>query len=84
MHYLQHWIEHIPVSKFSYLLFPMAGLVLTVFIIIRFFRGQIERGIAMVLKAIARKSSFIPLNHTYLHVLTSSLTVGLGGSAGLK
>ena len=84
VHYLQHWIEHIPVSKFSYLLFPMAGLVLTVFIIIRFFRGQIERGIAMVLKAIARRSSFIPLNHTYVHVITSSLTVGLGGSAGLE
>ncbi len=84
VHYLQHWIEHIPVSKFAYLLFPMAGLLLTVFIVIRFFRGQIERGIAMVLRAIARKSSFIPLNHTWLHVITSSLTVGLGGSAGLE
>lgn len=84
VHYLQHWIEHIPVNKFAGLLFPMAGLLLTVFIIIRFFRGQIERGIAMVLRAIARKSSFIPLNHTWLHVITSSLTVGLGGSAGLE
>lgn len=84
VHYLQYWIENIHVSKFAYLLFPMAGLVLTVTIIIYFFRGKIERGIAMVLKAIARKSSFIPLNHTYLHVITSSLTVGLGGSAGLE
>ena len=38
----------------------------------------------MVLKAIARKSSFIPLKHTYLHIITSSVTVGLGGSAGLE
>jgi CIC family chloride channel protein len=38
----------------------------------------------MVLKSVTRDSSFIPLSHTYLHVLTSSLTVGLGGSAGLE
>jgi len=84
VHYLQHWIKEIPVSRFAYLLFPAIGLVITVFIIRHFFGGQIEKGIAMVLKAIARKSSFIPLNHTYLHVVTSSLTVGLGGSVGLE
>src|SRR5450432_263284 len=82
--YLQHWIEGIPVNRFAYLLFPAIGLVITVFIIRRFFGGQIEKGIAMVLKAIARKSSFIPLKHTYLHVVTSSITVGLGGSVGLE
>ncbi|HOZ67728.1 MAG TPA: chloride channel protein [Chitinophagaceae bacterium] len=48
------------------------------------FRGFIERGIAMVLRSIARRSSFIPLSHTYLHVITSSVTVGFGGSAGLE
>jgi chloride channel protein, CIC family len=56
VHYLQHWIEDIPLSKFAYLLFPAIGLVITVFIIRYFFGGQIERGIVMVLKAIARKS----------------------------
>ncbi len=84
VHYLQHWIAAIPVSRFAYLLFPLLGLLLCVFIIRQFFRGEIEKGIAMVLKAIARKSSFIPLKHTYLHVITSSITVGLGGSAGLE
>lgn len=84
VHYLQHWIEEIPVSRFAYLLFPAVGLVITVAIIRYFFGGQIERGIAMVLKAIARKSSFIPFKHTYLHVITSSVTVGLGGSVGLE
>jgi chloride channel protein, CIC family len=84
VHYLQHWIAAIPVSRFAYLLFPVLGLLLCVFIIRQFFGGVIEKGIAMVLKAIARKSSFIPLKHTYLHVITSSITVGLGGSAGLE
>lgn len=84
VHYLQHWIVKIPISEFAYLLFPAFGILIAVFIIRHFFGGQIEKGIAMVLKAIARKSSFIPLNHTYLHVITSSVTVGFGGSAGLE
>ncbi len=84
VHYLQHWIEGIPVSRFAYLLFPALGLIICIFIIRTFFGGQIEKGLAMVLRAIARKSSFIPLSHTYLHVATSSVTVGLGGSAGLE
>jgi len=84
VHYLQHWLKSIPIPTLAYLLFPAFGLVVTVFIIRHFFGGQIERGIAMVLKAIARKSSFIPSSHTYLHVITSSITVGFGGSVGLE
>jgi len=83
VHYLQHFVEH-SAFPFSYLVFPSIGLLITVIIIRYFFGGQIERGIAMVLRAIARKSSFIPLSHTYLHVVTSSVTVGLGGSVGLE
>jgi chloride channel protein, CIC family len=84
VHYIQHWIENLPVSRYTYLVFPTIGLILTVLIVRYFFGGHIEKGIAMVLKAIARKSSFIPLSHTYLHVITSSVTVGLGGSVGLE
>lgn len=84
VHYVQHWIKLIPVSRFSYLLFPALGLLLTVFIVRHFLGGAIEKGIAMVLKAIAVKASFIPLRHTYAHIITSSITVGMGGSVGLE
>ena len=84
VHYIQHWIKGIPVSHFAYLLFPVIGLVLTVWLVHTFLGGAIEKGIAMVLRSIARRSSFIPLRHTYQHILTSSLTVGLGGSVGLE
>ena len=60
VHLLRHWMLDIPVSKFTFLLFPAFGLLITVYIIRRFFEGRIERGIAMVLRSIARKSSFIP------------------------
>lgn len=84
VHYLQFWIKEIPFNRYAYLLFPAIGFFIVVFIVRYFFGGQIEKGIAMVLKSIARKNSFIPLKHTYVHVVTSSITVGLGGSVGLE
>ncbi|MES2772777.1 MAG: hypothetical protein V4722_01245 [Bacteroidota bacterium] len=64
VHYLQHWITEIPVSALGYLLFPAIVLLLVNFVIRHFFGGQVEKGIAMVLKSIARQASFIPFNHT--------------------
>ena len=77
VHHLQLWIQEMPVSDFAFLLFPAIVLLITIVIVNVFFGGAIEKGITMVLKAIVRRSSFIPLNHTYLHVVTSSVKVGL-------
>ncbi len=84
VHYLQQSIETIPVSRYAYLFFPAIGLLATALIINFLFNQYIEKGIAMVLRFIARGSSFIPLRHTYQHIITSSATVGLGGSVGLE
>src|SRR5690349_7206502 len=84
VHHIQVWLEKASLQRYGYLLFPVIGLIITVLIVRHFFGGQLEKGIAMVLKAIARKSSFIPFKHTYAHVVTSSITVGLGGSVGLE
>ena len=77
-------VQHFNGKEYLFLLCPAAGLLLTTWIIQRFFRGHIEKGIAMVLKAIARKSSFIPSRNNYIHFITSAITVGSGGSAGLE
>ncbi|HRG82804.1 MAG TPA: chloride channel protein [Chitinophagaceae bacterium] len=84
VHRLQYWVENISFHQYAYLLFPAIGLLFSGIIIRYAFKGFYERGIAMVLKAIAGKSSYIPLSHTYSHVVTSSLTVGMGGSVGLE
>lgn len=84
VHYIQLKINEIPVSELAFLFFPTLGLLVCVYITYNFLGGAFERGVAMVLKSIAQKSSYIPFKHTYLHVLTSSITVGLGGSAGLE
>lgn len=71
-------------KEYLFILCPAAGLLLTTWIIQRFFRGYIDKGIAMVLRSIARKSAFIPPRNNYIHFITSALTVGSGGSAGLE
>ncbi|MBS1606294.1 MAG: chloride channel protein [Bacteroidetes bacterium] len=77
-------VQHFSGKAYLFVLCPAIGLLLTTWIIQRFFRGHIEKGIAMVLKAIAGKSSFIPARNNYIHFITSALTVGSGGSAGLE
>lgn len=81
---VERLVQHFSGKEYLFLLCPAAGLLLTTWIIQRFFRGRIEKGIAMVLKAIAGKSSFIPSRNNYIHFITSALTVGSGGSAGLE
>ncbi|TDW97295.1 chloride channel protein [Dinghuibacter silviterrae] len=84
VHQVEKLVQHFSGKEYLFLLCPAAGLLLTTWIIQRFFRGHIDKGIAMVLKAIARKSAFIPSRNNYIHFITSALTVGSGGSAGLE
>ncbi|MBA9077751.1 chloride channel protein [Rufibacter quisquiliarum] len=67
-----------------YLLLPMMGILLTVLVIRVFFRNRFERGVARVLVAISRRSSKLRRSQMFSHVLTSGITVGFGGSAGLE
>lgn len=84
VHFLQEWIKRPGKPDLLYLLFPTLGLLLTVFLTRNLFKNVLEKGIGMVLRAIAGKSAFIPFSDTYKHIATSSVTVGLGGSAGLE
>jgi CIC family chloride channel protein len=63
---------------------PIIGIVLTVFVIKRLLGGSIEKGTSQILYTVARKASIIPKKQMYAQIVTSSLTVGLGGSAGLE
>ena len=63
---------------------PMIGILLTVFVVKRVLGGTIEKGTSQILYAVAKKASIIPKKQMYAQIITSSLTVGLGGSAGLE
>lgn len=63
---------------------PVAGILLTVLVVRRFLGGKIEKGTSQVMIAVARHSGFMPKKQMYAQIVTSSLTVGMGGSAGLE
>ena len=86
-----HWVFSIATSingilKLSFInsILPIFGILLTVFMIKRVLGGTIEKGTSQILYAVAKKASIIPRKQMYAQILTSSLTVGLGGSAGLE
>lgn len=65
-------------------IFPIIGILLTVFVIRNFLDGSIEKGSSRILHAVAKKNGIMPRKQMYAQIITSSLTVGMGGSAGLE
>lgn len=72
---------HLPYANST---FPIIGILLTVFVVRRFLDGSIEKGSSRILYAVAKKGGILPKKQMYAQIITSSLTVGLGGSAGLE
>lgn len=69
---------------FLFALFPVIGILLTVFYVRYFLNGKLPKGNPEIVYAIAKKSSKLPSEQTYAHMITSALTVGFGGSVGLE
>ncbi|MBF9253631.1 chloride channel protein [Pontibacter sp. 172403-2] len=63
---------------------PIIGILLTVLVVQTFFRGKVEGGTAGILFSISQKSSIIRRSKMYSYVITSGITIGFGGSAGLE
>ena len=80
------YVTNISIFKYGYIkvILPIIGIMLTVLVIKKFLGGTIEKGTSQILYAVAKKASIIPRKQMYAQIVTSSLTVGLGGSAGLE
>ncbi|ESU28350.1 chloride channel protein [Flavobacterium limnosediminis JC2902] len=74
-------ILHLPYSNS---ILPIIGILLTAFVIKKFLDGSIEKGTSQIMIAVANKSGIMPKKQMYAQIITSSLTVGMGGSAGLE
>lgn len=86
-----HWVFSFANSineilKLSFInsILPIVGILLTVLVIKKVLGGTLEKGTSQILFAVAKKGSVIPRKQMYSQIVTSSLTVGLGGSAGLE
>ncbi len=88
--YLVHLMEDISLNisghlfHILYIFLPAVGILLTVAYQHLINRDRMEKGIGNVLGSIKRNRSNIGINNIYAHLITSSLTVGFGGSSGLE
>ncbi len=84
MHRIPEYFFSLTNTHIFYFLLPLAGILLTVLIIRIFFNNHLERGLGNILFSIARKSSRVEKENMYSHIVTSGVTIGFGGSAGLE
>jgi len=84
MHGVPDYFLKIYHTPFLYLLFPLVGILLTVLFVQIFLKGKLDRGLGSIIFSILRKSSYVERSKTYTPIITSGITVGLGGSAGLE
>lgn len=87
-HYVANFLQndlHWEYKYYLYFFFPLIGLFLTVLYIQTFIRrSKFQKGIPFILFSISRDSSRLDFHNIYSQIITSAITIGLGGSAGLE
>lgn len=87
-HFIANFLQnrlHWEYKYYLYLFFPLAGIMLTIMYTRTFIRKRkFQHGIPAILYNISRNSGKIDLHNIYSQIISSALTVGLGGSAGLE
>lgn len=63
---------------------PFIGIVLAILFVRYFLNDELKKGSSSIVYTIIKKSSLINIKECYGHLVTSALTVGLGGSLGLE
>lgn len=85
VHWLLGGIEVISSNKqWIIAAFPIIGISLCGLFIHYLNGNKLGKGLANIIYAIAKKSSILPKDQTYSHIITAGLTVGFGGSSGLE
>ncbi len=92
MKVMVHWVEEqvqngVGSHQSNYIwlfLTPIFGIILSVMYEQRFLGGRLIKGVTKILYAITRRKGELDRRDMYGHLVTSALTVGMGGSAGLE
>jgi CIC family chloride channel protein len=72
-------------SSIFYVTLPVIGILTTVIISSYFFRTKkMFKGLSGLLFIIHKRGGLVPRIHMYIQIITSSFTVGFGGSAGVE
>ncbi|MGI5974271.1 MAG: chloride channel protein [Paludibacter sp.] len=89
--YLIHLIHVLLTESFSrdqvnywYLLFPAIGILLASLFVRHVVKDDISHGVTKILYAISQRKSIIKLHNVWSSLVSSSITIGFGGSVGAE
>lgn len=71
-------------GNYTYLIFPMIGIVLASLFVRYVVRDNISHGVTRVLHAISQNKSRLKSHNMYSSLVASSVTIGCGGSVGAE
>jgi CIC family chloride channel protein len=71
-------------GNFLYFAYPLIGISLTVLFVRTFVKESLGHGISRILLAISKKNSLLASHHTWSSMISSTLTIGFGGSVGTE
>src|SRR4030042_4207729 len=71
-------------GSYLYIAYPVAGMLLTVLFVKYVVRDNISHGVSRVLYAISRKKSLLKVHNTWTSIVSTTLTIGFGGSVGAE
>ena len=82
-HGLTSWFDG-SLDNFLYLVYPGIGMLLSLILLRFVIKDNIGHGVTKVLVAVSRNDSRIKPHNMWSSILTSSLTIGCGGSVGAE
>ncbi len=71
-------------TGYLYLIYPVAGMLLTMLFVRYVVKDNIGHGVSRVLYSISRKKSRIKKHNTWSSLVATTLTIGSGGSVGAE
>ena len=80
---LTYWFDS-EIDNFLFLLYPGVGMLLSLLLLRYVIKDKIGHGVTKVLVAVSKNESRIKPHNMWSSILTSSLTIGFGGSVGAE
>ena len=71
-------------ANYLFLALPAVGILFTILFVKYFVKDNIGHGVSRVLYSISRQSSRLKSHNTYSSIVSSTMTIGFGGSVGAE
>ncbi|MFO7864996.1 MAG: chloride channel protein, partial [Salinivirgaceae bacterium] len=87
VHFISHTLHSFSYKEYQnyiYIFAPVVGILLTILFIRYVLRRPVGHGVPGILHAISRNNGYLAAHKMFSSLITSTFTVGFGGSVGLE